>query len=541
MIGKFDWLPFYEEFSEVLYNYRDNQDELHEIIVDYFKEESLLSYLNFNHDEWWPEGKVIDPFSIFGIFNRGINDENRRKIIRHFIEVFNMSSHVPSDFDGIPRLNNMRAFYENKDNVMWELYIQAINYDKDSNNSDEFQQAFDNAIAVKGNGLTSITMGLYWVQPHNFLALDQLNCKYLMHEFGMDIKSNNMGYEEYINVIETVKSIKGDTSFFELSLDAYLNKESKDSSNQDRESDDKTSMDIIKEPQQTEDYVDRYNKEQFLDEVFLSEEDYETLTSLLYRKQNIILQGAPGVGKTFTAKRLAWSLIGSKDSSKIEMIQFHQSYSYEDFIMGYKPQGDGFVLKKGIFTTVCDKAINDPDHHYFLIIDEINRGNMSKIFGELLMLIEKDYREVEIKLPYNAEKFSVPKNLYIIGIMNTADRSLAMIDYALRRRFSFFEMKPGFDSEQFNNISINLNNSKFSKIIDLVKQLNEEIKLDSSLGSGFCIGHSYFLGKDNHKDETLKQIVQYDIIPILKEYWFDDEEKIVLWESRFRSILNDDL
>ena len=178
-------------------------------------------------------------------------------------------------------------------------------------------------------------------------------------------------------------------------------------------------------------------------------------------------------------------MMGEKDDSCIEFVQFHQNYSYEDFVMGYKPVGDGFELKYGIFYRFCQKAANQPDKDFFFIIDEINRGNMSKIFGELLMLIEKDYRGTKATLAYNGLSFSVPQNLYIIGMMNTADRSLAMIDYALRRRFSFFEMEPGFDSEGFIQYQNSLNNDTLNELISKVKDLNKEIALDKSLGKAF--------------------------------------------------------
>lgn len=211
-------------------------------------------------------------------------------------------------------------------------------------------------------------------------------------------------------------------------------------------------IDLIREsnPKEENKQLKPYTQENFLNEVYMSEEDYTKLRLLLQNKKNIILQGAPGVGKTFSAKRLAYSMMGDIDESRIEFIQFHQNYSYEDFMMGYRPNEDGgFELKKGVFYNFCKRAQSNPDKDYYFIIDEINRGNLSKIFGELLMLIEKDYRDTEIKLAYNGEMFCVPSNLYIIGMMNTADRSLAMIDYALRRRFSFYEMTPGFDTEGF--------------------------------------------------------------------------------------------
>lgn len=297
-------------------------------------------------------------------------------------------------------------------------------------------------------------------------------------------------------------------------------------------------LDMIREenPVATEASIDAYTKSDFLDEVYMTEKRYENLVAVLRNKKNIILQGAPGVGKTFAARRLAWSMMGEKDDSRLEFVQFHQNYSYEDFMMGYKPVEDGFELKYGIFYRFCQKAANQPDKEFFFIIDEINRGNMSKIFGELLMLIEKDYRGTKATLAYNGLSFSVPKNLYIIGMMNTADRSLAMIDYALRRRFSFFEVEPGFDSEGFIHYQNSLNNETLNELVNKVKDLNREISLDKSLGKGFCIGHSYFCGRDVCTEEWLHSIVDYDILPMLSEYWFDDANKLQRWENILQGV-----
>ena len=294
-------------------------------------------------------------------------------------------------------------------------------------------------------------------------------------------------------------------------------------------------MDMIRDenPLNTEVKIPPYTKEDFLSEVYMTEEKYDRLAGVLLNKMNNILQGAPGVGKTFAAKRLAYSLMGEKDDSRIEFVQFHQNYSYEDFMMGYKPSGDSFELKYGVFYRFCKKAENQPDKKYFFIIDEINRGNLSKIFGELLMLIEKDYRGTKATLAYNGMPFTVPENLYIIGMMNTADRSLAMIDYALRRRFSFFEIEPGFESKGFSDYQRTLENDTFDELIKKVIELNEEISRDKSLGKGFCIGHSYFCGrtKKTCTDEWMQSVVDYDILPMLQEYWFDDDSKVQRWDN----------
>lgn len=297
-------------------------------------------------------------------------------------------------------------------------------------------------------------------------------------------------------------------------------------------------LDLIREenPVQTNKVVNKYTKEDFLNDVYVKDTKYDRFVSVLKKKKNIIIQGPPGVGKTFAAKRLAYSIMEEKDDDRIEFVQFHQNYSYEDFMLGYKPCGNGFEMKYGIFYQFCQKASNHPDKDYFFIIDEINRGNMSKIFGELLMLIEPDYRDNKIKLAYNGLDFSVPQNLHIIGMMNTADRSLALIDYALRRRFSFFTMEPGFDTDGFKKYQQKLNSPVFDKLIDRVKDLNDEILKDDSLGSGFCIGHSYFCNLDTCTNEVLLDIVDFDILPMLNEYWFDEPSKVERWENNLHGV-----
>lgn len=280
-----------------------------------------------------------------------------------------------------------------------------------------------------------------------------------------------------------------------------------------------------------------YSKEKFLDEVYMDAASYDTLVGLVLNKKNVILQGAPGVGKTFAAKRLAYSIMEVKDPNRVMMVQFHQSYSYEDFIMGFRPSEKGFELKRGAFYSFCKDAEIDSENEYFFIIDEINRGNLSKIFGELFMLIETDKRGVELQLLYSDEKFSVPDNVYIIGMMNTADRSLAMIDYALRRRFAFYEMKPGFNTDGFRRYRSGLNNRKFDKLIQYIEQLNTSIAEDESLGEGFCIGHSYFCNLKEASDQALVGIVEYELIPLLKEYWFDEPVKVKNWANILRSAI----
>ena len=274
---------------------------------------------------------------------------------------------------------------------------------------------------------------------------------------------------------------------------------------------------------------EHYTSTDFLDEVFLRPEDLEQMLGLLRRKKNLILQGAPGTGKTFAAKRLAYALMGETDDSRVEVVQFHQSTAYEDVVVGLRPTAEGgFAAAEGVFARFCRRAAADPGRDYVFIIDEINRANISKAFGELLMLIEAEHRGEALRLPVSGELLSVPKRLHIVGMMNTADRGLALIDYALRRRFAFFEMRPALDHPGFLRHVEAVGSSRLEALVDVVRRLNQRIAEDEALGPGFQIGHSYLcLPAGNPEnpggmDADVTSMVRYELEPLVREYWFDN-------------------
>ena len=408
-------------------------------------------------------------------------------------------------------INNPQEFWEN---FKYQLYMFLKEYGE----SDSPIKAAEKYPLLSGTSML-LTKLLYIYYPEKFLNICSKNKLYvLMQYFGYSCESNLQAEElsfllnKYIRR-DVPEVNNNDTQYLGSSLWHFID-------------------DVINDKDENESTINKkYTVSNFLDDVFMTENDYYDLRNLLETKMNIILQGSPGVGKTFMAKRLAYSIIGEKDESKILSLQFHQSYSYEDFIEGIRPnKNNEFELKDGVFKEFCEKAKNDKNNKYYCIIDEINRGNLSKILGELMLLIENDKREEEkVVLPYSGDVFYVPNNVYIIGMMNTADRSLAMVDYALRRRFAFYEVDPAFSKPEFKKYLTNKNNINADFVEQLCTKFNKiNENIENDLNKGFKIGHSYFVDKLKVDDlqNSYNSIVKYEILPLLKEYWIDDEEKV---------------
>lgn len=278
-----------------------------------------------------------------------------------------------------------------------------------------------------------------------------------------------------------------------------------------------------------------YTVDDAMVDLFMPRGEIERLVQLLQRKKNLVLQGPPGVGKTFTAQRLAYLLMGERDDDRIRFVQFHQAYTYEGFVRGLRPDAGGtFTIHPGPFYQLVSQARAAEDDAHVLIIDEINRGNLAKILGELMMLIEPDKRDPSwaVDLPHGERdeaKFFVPKNVYVIGTMNTADRSLALVDYALRRRFVFADLVPEVDGEPFSAFlaTKGLDASRISRIRRMVAGVNRLIADDPQLGRGFLVGHSYFCAPPSgDHDAWLDDVIRFELLPLLEEYWFDTPERL---------------
>lgn len=567
---RFAWVTFYEAVAEKVLGFKNDRSKLVEGIHDIAGRVEGVSHLR----DQFADGtrgplKDICPFTAMGIFNRGLTDANRKIIAGEFAKLLGVDEPVPNSFEGIPVLNNQRSWFfgyasgrqPDDIDVLWEVFAAAERFarSEDPEARPAFMEAYDEAIQRWGVAW-NLSTGLYWAHPWDFPTLDKQSRSYITGKLGIPIPPHTP--QGACNA-ETYLKLKFDLdqhfeepsypvhSYPEMSLAAWhyrdpVEREQSADGAMEPESDgpigdlDSDRRAAIIEP---------YSVDAILaDGCFLDRGQLDMLLDRLRAKKNLILQGPPGTGKSWLARRLAFALMGEKDESKLRAVQFHANLSYEDFVRGWRPSGDGtLALADGVFMQIVSAAMKEPSETFVIVIEEINRGNPAQIFGEMLTLLEADKRTPNeaLELSYvrqPGERVSIPDNLYVIGTMNIADRSLALVDFALRRRFAFADLEPRFGDPWREWVvgRYGIEPALAADIERRIVSLNETIAADPNLGSQFRIGHSYVtppLGaRIDDAREWFRQVVETEIGPLLGEYWYEPSDKSRAEEEKRRLV-----
>jgi len=558
---RFGWTKFYEAIADKLLLYRNNRPKLIEGIQEISQRVEGLGHLG---DDQYADGESgfvrdICPFTTMGLFNRGTTESNRKIIASNLAQLLGVEEPVPNSFEGIPILNNQNSWYFNfeKDrqadhiDALWDVFAAGIKFadTEDDEVRLEFIKAFDEANG-RSRVAWNLTFGLYWIRPWSFVSLDQNSQVYVTKKLAIAIgltgPKKRCSAADYLALMVALEARFKEPSYPvhsypELSLEAWSYKDPTPSAI----TDDKVGEDG--EPSQEDDEavgeqssnstpIVPYTVEEIIEDgCFLDSSEINQLLERLRTKKNLILQGPPGTGKTWLAKRLAFALMGQKDESKVRVVQFHPNLSYEDFVRGFRPTADGKLAPvDGVFMEVIKAASKNPLSKMVVVIEEINRGNPAQVFGELLTLLEAGKRTprdaVELCYPDPDGKHRavhIPENVFVIGTMNIADRSLALIDLAFRRRFAFVDLKPKLTASWRGWLTdqCNVDPDLVLDIEHRITELNGQITSDARLGKQFNIGHSYvtpsFPLEDGGTKKWFRQVVATEIGPLLEEYWFD--------------------
>lgn len=554
---RFRWTSFYSAVAAKLLEYRADRKPLIDGIHAIAQEMAGLGYLQ----DRYPEGgtgplRDICPFTAMGTFNRSMTDSNRSAIAGALAKLIGVEEEPPSTFEGIPVLNNQRSWFfrygdkrgEGDIDKLWDLFAAAaalVESDQ-PDQRDQFIADYDAAIDVWGASW-NLSTGLYWSHPWEFPTLDSNSRSFLTSRLQMRVPT--IGPQKpcsgatYLKLVDDLKARFSEDSypvhsFPELSLAAWHYKgpeESKAEADQGgaAPNDDEEEAAVV-DPVQTPAPAVPYDVDDILREgCFMERGEIDRLLERLRTRKNLILQGPPGTGKTWMAKRLAFALMGEREEARVRAVQFHPNLSYEDFVRGWRPSGDGkLTLADGVFMEAIRAALGRPDARFVVIIEEINRGNPAQIFGELLTLLEAGKRTPReaLELCYPdadgiRRPVHVPENLFVIGTMNIADRSLALVDLAFRRRFAFVGLEPrlgeawrGWVTEK-GGVDPALVDDIERRIVALNAQIAE------AFGRQFEIGHSYVTPtaklEPGATREWFRQVAETEIGPLLDEYWFD--------------------
>ena len=543
----FEWAEFYQKFADKLLTYRGNRPGLLSKIHEIASNTPNLDYLT-DRDSKQNIIPLVDicPFTVFGTFNRRLRDENRKNIMKEFAETFGIKNAIPKKFDGIPVLHPQKSMYFGFQNDrqssdiqnLWNLFQLAIKLadSNGKNHQSQFIKMYDRCLSQKHTGW-KLSMGLYWIRPFYFLSLDGNSQEFIEKTIGMSINKSGSNKRcsanDYLDTRDDIiKKFKRDSIekglFQKLSYVSRFPKRFKSDNKIKSSGDSEKKSGDLNSPYTVENIA--------TSDCFVKQSKIQEIFDRFLTEKNIILQGPPGTGKSWLGRRLAFAVVGFEDNKRVRVIQFHPNYSYEDFVRGWRPDPNKrLTLKDGILIKMIEEAKLNPKSKFVLIIEEINRGSPARIFGDMLTILDPDKRNPSesIILSYNEsdgtdiERVYIPENLFILGTMNVADRSLALVDYALRRRFSFFDMHPEMNDRWLSWVSDEFEiDAKFLKLVrDRINNLNN--KITSELGPQFQIGHSFVTPTSieqlkNGANDWYRQIVNTKIEPLLREYWYDD-------------------
>ena len=540
---RFQWTAFYEAVADKLLDFQNDRTPLIEGIHEIASRLDGLSYLQ----DKFADGSTgpledICPFTALGTFNRQTTDANRKAIATEIAMLLGVDVPVPESFAGVPILHNQRSWFfsfakkrgEGDIDALWNVFVAASRFveSDEAKYQAKFADIYDTATNVWGVAW-NLSTGLYWAHPWEFLTLDSPSRRYITKRLGLPIPNTGQqpcDAEGYLKLIDDLKARFNEEtysvhSFPELSLEAWLYAPT------DPDHVDDPPEPVVVRPSPP---LEPYSVAHLLREgCFLERSEVERLLERLRTKKNVILQGPPGTGKTWIAKRLAFALMGEKDENKIRAVQFHPNLSYEDFVRGYRPTTDGkLAVAEGVFMETIREASKNPSSQFAVVIEEINRGNPAQIFGEMLTLLEAGKRTpneaLELSYP-DAEglrdSVHIPENLYVIGTMNIADRSLALVDLAFRRRFAFVTLEPKLNHPWRKWIveEGGVDPDLVMEIGRRIEELNDSI--GDELGNQFRIGHSYVTPTHRLEPVTtrnwFRQVAETEIGPLLEEYWFD--------------------